>query len=528
MTPHSFAVQAQQAAHQPPTPEEIENEAFNQNKVEAFGLQLKEKHGTITPGEQEKLGVLQAKMNDFRAQRLEGASRFEHNFANVPVHAPGQPVSAPVQPRLAMQRYRADVPLPSLPPAIAPTLVRNRAIQAKGDTTGDRPDLSVEQRPNETGMPDALKAGVESLSGYALDEVRVHYNSPKPAQLQALAYTQGTEIHVASGQEEHLPHEAWHVVQQAQGRVKPTLQMKDGVSVNADAGLEHEADVMGAKALAIAAQRRGNHENAQGSIGALQQMSAQVVQFKPPADLNIFTYTDRNGIVWFRDSNTNRWYRPGPAQRDKIFWTAEDAAVDEDTEEISAEEDSLESSANVNERAQQDDSRYQEKLRAIARPTTAPKPLGPESELLRDRIYAQSEALKEHDRALRGETGPVHGRSRHGFQTGWEGQRRRADGKLTPDQPTDPMGTGMSIKKWKTTKGVKMIQAPTDVTGNKIREGTPVSKSDYKEAKAKMPSKPRKSGGPYAGSFFSPEHQNRLVAQALVVAEDFKDWVEAE
>ena len=99
---------------------------------------------------------------------------------------------------------------------------------------------------NKTGLPDNLKAGVENLSGYSLDDVRVHYNSPKPAQLQALAYTQGTEIHVAPGQEKHLPHEAWHVVQQVQGRVKPTMQMK-GKQINDDEGLEMEADVMGYK-----------------------------------------------------------------------------------------------------------------------------------------------------------------------------------------------------------------------------------------------------------------------------------------
>ena len=97
--------------------------------------------------------------------------------------------------------------------------------------------------PNQTGLPDNLKAGVENLSGYSLDNVRVHYNSPKPAQLQALAYTQGTDIHVAPGQEKHLPHETWHVVQQMQGRVKPTMQMK-GLGVNDDEGLEQEADVM--------------------------------------------------------------------------------------------------------------------------------------------------------------------------------------------------------------------------------------------------------------------------------------------
>lgn len=105
-------------------------------------------------------------------------------------------------------------------------------------------------RPNNTGLPDNLKSGIEHLSGISMDSVRVHYNSSQPAQLNALAYAQGTDIHVAPGQEQHLPHEAWHVVQQAQGRVQPTMQMKDGVPINDDKGLEHEADVMGAKATA--------------------------------------------------------------------------------------------------------------------------------------------------------------------------------------------------------------------------------------------------------------------------------------
>jgi hypothetical protein len=102
--------------------------------------------------------------------------------------------------------------------------------------------------PNRTGLPDKLKTGVESLSGLSLDDVRVHYNSPKPAQLQALAYTQGSDIHVAPGQERHLPHEAWHVVQQKQGRVWETAQSK-GIALNDDSNLEKEADRMGMKSL---------------------------------------------------------------------------------------------------------------------------------------------------------------------------------------------------------------------------------------------------------------------------------------
>lgn len=102
-------------------------------------------------------------------------------------------------------------------------------------------------QPNPTGLPDGLKAEVEARSGLAMDDVRVHRNSPRPAQLEALAYAQGTDIHLAPGQERHLPHEAWHVVQQKQGRVAPTLQV-NGVAVNDDAALEREADAMGAEA----------------------------------------------------------------------------------------------------------------------------------------------------------------------------------------------------------------------------------------------------------------------------------------
>jgi hypothetical protein len=107
----------------------------------------------------------------------------------------------------------------------------------------------VQKKENKTGLPDNLKSGIENLSGHSMDDVKVHYGSSKPAELQAHAYAQGTNIHVASGQEKHLPHEAWHVVQQKQGRVKPTMQMKGKVNVNDDTRLETEADVMGVRAL---------------------------------------------------------------------------------------------------------------------------------------------------------------------------------------------------------------------------------------------------------------------------------------
>lgn len=127
----------------------------------------------------------------------------------------------------------------------------------------------VQKKANKTGLPDNLKTGMENLSGISLDDVKVHRNSDKPAQLQAHAYAQGTDIHVGPGQEKHLPHEAWHVVQQKQGRVKPTMQLKGQVAINDDQGLEKEADEMGSKAL----QRHTSTQLKKASaIGIVQRM----------------------------------------------------------------------------------------------------------------------------------------------------------------------------------------------------------------------------------------------------------------
>ncbi|KAF5428196.1 MAG: protein of unknown function (DUF4157) [Candidatus Methanomarinus sp.] len=117
-------------------------------------------------------------------------------------------------------------------PSKAPTQLQGDGVEAE----------------NRTGMSHSLEAGLEALSGMDLSDVRVHNNSSKPAQLNALAYTQGQDIHVGPGQEKHLPHEGWYAVQQMQGRVKPTMHAK-GVSINDDSGLEREADAMGEKAL---------------------------------------------------------------------------------------------------------------------------------------------------------------------------------------------------------------------------------------------------------------------------------------
>lgn len=122
-----------------------------------------------------------------------------------------------------------------------------RAMQLKRQAELAGPGPARAAKANDTGLPDQLKSGIETLSGMSMDHVKVHYNSARPAQLQAHAFAQGSDIHLAPGQERHLAHEAWHVVQQAQGRVRPTAQLKGIVALNDDAGLEAEADAMAAR-----------------------------------------------------------------------------------------------------------------------------------------------------------------------------------------------------------------------------------------------------------------------------------------
>ena len=129
-------------------------------------------------------------------------------------------------------------------------------IQREGFEDGElsqaKVSTPVQRERNNTGLPDHLKSGMERVSGLSLDHVKVHYNSTKPSAVQAHAYAQGSDIHVAPGQEKHLPHELGHVVQQAQGRVQATTNV-GGMPVNDNPALESEASKLGEAAVQRAA-----------------------------------------------------------------------------------------------------------------------------------------------------------------------------------------------------------------------------------------------------------------------------------
>lgn len=150
-----------------------------------------------------------------------------------------------------------------------------RALSGSSQAT---PGGAAESQRSEGGLPAQLRSGIEQLSGLPMDGVRVHLNSSRPAQLQAHAFTQGTDIHVAPGQERHLPHEAWHVVQQKQGRVGATRQLAGGTPLNDDVGLEQEADTMGAKAIQLRAAQADGPANGIAAVNGAQGPASGVVQ----------------------------------------------------------------------------------------------------------------------------------------------------------------------------------------------------------------------------------------------------------
>jgi hypothetical protein len=189
--------------------------------------------------------------------------------------------------------------------AVSPVVQRLQALQslAYGQNVGfKKADEQVEQLQEELtrgdlsnvdasnsvpedfgAMPKQLRAGIEGLSGVSMAGVKVHRDSPAPAQVGAQAFADGNEIHLAPGQDRHLPHEAWHVVQQAKGRVRPTTKLH-GAMINNDPSLEAEADKMGARAAAgavssevrvaatpVASNNSGLQRKAIGSVLQLQQ-----------------------------------------------------------------------------------------------------------------------------------------------------------------------------------------------------------------------------------------------------------------
>lgn len=151
-----------------------------------------------------------------------------------------RPASSSPSPAVSVAARAAAAPAP------AP------GLGARGEFLADPPIQRRVREARKDGLPDGLRGSLEALSGISLDHVKVRYNSKAPDEVGAHAFTKGHEIHLARGQEQHLAHEAWHVVQQARRRVRATGEVA-GQALNDDHRLEREADLMGDRAMRMAA-----------------------------------------------------------------------------------------------------------------------------------------------------------------------------------------------------------------------------------------------------------------------------------
>lgn len=137
------------------------------------------------------------------------------------------------------------------------------------ETQGALPSAST------SPLPLYLQHAMERPTGQSLSDVVVHHNAAEPGRLGALALATDSDIFLGPGQDDLLAHEAWHVVQQRQGRVAATHRMA-GAAVNADPVLEIEAETV-AQAFDSGTSNPEQREAAAPRTGATTQRASDPV-----------------------------------------------------------------------------------------------------------------------------------------------------------------------------------------------------------------------------------------------------------
>ncbi|UUZ78915.1 DUF4157 domain-containing protein [Paenibacillus sp. P26] len=197
-------------------------------------------------------------------QRMSGNRAVQRMISGLPAQRMSldeeelQMKAAPVTQRMELDED--ELQLKAVPAAQRMSLdeeeLQMKAVSAAQRMSQDDEELQLKsapavQRKGGDGMPDLVRAKMEQAFSADFSDVKVHVGD-KAGQVGALAYAQGSDIHFAPGQynpesskgQQLLGHELAHIVQQKQGRVKPTAEI-NGVAVNDDPSLEREADEWG-------------------------------------------------------------------------------------------------------------------------------------------------------------------------------------------------------------------------------------------------------------------------------------------
>ncbi|MEH2236759.1 eCIS core domain-containing protein [Nostoc sp.] len=273
-----FGSQIQKASVAPVTQTDIENEAFAEQKFEATGLELQAKYGKMTPEGQERLTVLQAKMDGLLNSRLEHAKQYSHNIANIPLRRPDTPT--PIQAKLTIgepgDKYEQEADetarqvvqrihqpqsdklqrdsLPEEELQMKPSgniqreslpdeeLQMKPMVQRRVSDGGIAATQDLEASINQArggGQPLAknIREPMEQGFGADFSRVKVHTDSQADQlnrSIQAKAFTTGQDVFFRQGAyqpgsrggQELIAHELTHVVQQNGGAVQraPDIQ----------------------------------------------------------------------------------------------------------------------------------------------------------------------------------------------------------------------------------------------------------------------------------------------------------------
>ena len=177
LTPHLFDPQTQK--NNPKSSFQSEQGTFERDKHEADRLQLKTETGSLTSVEQQRLNVLQAKMNDFWVQKREKASQFGHNIANISVSSPHRQNSTaqsklPIQAKLTIgepgdkyEREADSVAAEVVNRINSPQQKQQQAVQRQSELEEEKEELQTKLLP-EIQREVMLEEGKEELQAKSM------------------------------------------------------------------------------------------------------------------------------------------------------------------------------------------------------------------------------------------------------------------------------------------------------------------------------------------------------------------------
>lgn len=132
---------------------------------------------------------------------------------------------------------------------------------------GDFFKPAVQMKRNED-LPEDVQFQMESSFSQDLSNVKIHKNSRRAKELNAHAFTEGNDVHIADGKynpttnegKALIGHELTHVIQQKSGRVSPTVQF-NRIGINTEDHLEKEADTIGERVANGSLQNISSQKN---------------------------------------------------------------------------------------------------------------------------------------------------------------------------------------------------------------------------------------------------------------------------